>query len=148
MGTRWGRCIIPRNGHGQHRTTHYITISKTETILSHTKNTQIVAKNGVEWLRDPALKASWWASWNTPLLTSFKHVESALDPSFTVTVDYEPSIYPSLWYSGIGSRLRRNRLRVRSLAVSDIYPMFIEPTITLQSLRGSLGTYGLTQKLC
>ena len=37
---------------------------------------------------------------------------------------------PSLWPSGIGSRLGRNRLRVRFLAVSDIYPMFIEPTIT------------------
>ena len=37
---------------------------------------------------------------------------------------------PSLWPSGIGSRLGRNRLWVRFLAVSDIYPMFIEPTIT------------------
>ena len=37
---------------------------------------------------------------------------------------------PSLWPSGIGSRLVRNRLWVRFLAVSDIYPMFIEPTIT------------------
>ena len=35
-----------------------------------------------------------------------------------------------LWPSGISSRLGRNRLRVRFLAVSDIYPMFIEPTIT------------------
>ena len=35
----------------------------------------------------------------------------------------------SLWPSGIGSRLGRNRLWVRFLAVSDIYPMFIEPTI-------------------
>ena len=48
---------------------------------------------------------------------------------------------PSLWPSGIGSRLGRNRLWVRFLTVSDIYPMFIEPTITW-SLRGSLGTYG------
>ena len=32
--------------------------------------------------------------------------------------------------SGIGSRLGRNRLWVRFPAVSDIYPMFIEPTIT------------------
>ena len=32
--------------------------------------------------------------------------------------------------SGIGSRLGRNRLWVRFLAVSDIFPMFIEPTIT------------------
>ena len=31
---------------------------------------------------------------------------------------------------GIGSRLGRNKLWVRFLAVSDIYPMFIEPTIT------------------
>ena len=38
--------------------------------------------------------------------------------------------YPSLWPSGIGSRLGGNRLWVRFLAVSDIYPMFIEPTIT------------------
>ena len=37
---------------------------------------------------------------------------------------------PSLWPSGIDSRLGRNRLWVRFLAVSDIYPMFIEPTIT------------------
>ena len=36
----------------------------------------------------------------------------------------------SLWPSGIGSRLGRNRLWVRFLAGSDIYPMFIEPTIT------------------
>ena len=56
-------------------------------------------------------------------------------------------ICPSLWPSGIGSRLGWNRLWVRFLAVSDIYPMFIEPTL-LGSLRGSLGTYGLTQKLC
>ena len=34
------------------------------------------------------------------------------------------------WPSGIDSRLGRNRLGVRFLAVSDIYPMFIEPTIT------------------
>ena len=55
----------------------------------------------------------------------------------------------SLWPSGIGSHLGRNRLRVRFLAVSDIYPMFIdiEPTITWDP-SGSLGTYGLTQKLC
>ena len=37
---------------------------------------------------------------------------------------------PSLWPSGFGSRLGQNRLWVRFLAVSDIYPMFIEPTIT------------------
>ena len=37
---------------------------------------------------------------------------------------------PSLWPSGIDSRLGRNRLWVRFLTVSDIYPMFIEPTIT------------------
>ena len=37
---------------------------------------------------------------------------------------------PSLWPSGIGSRLGRNRLWARFLAVSDIYSMFIEPTIT------------------
>ena len=36
----------------------------------------------------------------------------------------------TLWPSGIGSRLGRNRLWVRFLAVSDIYLMFIEPTIT------------------
>ena len=36
----------------------------------------------------------------------------------------------TLWPSGIDSRLGRNRLGVRFLAVSDIYPMFIEPTIT------------------
>ena len=37
---------------------------------------------------------------------------------------------PSLWPSSIGSRLGRNRLWVRFLALSDIYPMFMEPTIT------------------
>ena len=37
---------------------------------------------------------------------------------------------PSLWPSGIGSRLGRNRSWVWFLAVSDIYPMFIERTIT------------------
>ena len=37
---------------------------------------------------------------------------------------------PSLWPGGIDSRLGRNRLWVRFLAMSDIYPMFIEPTIT------------------
>ena len=37
---------------------------------------------------------------------------------------------PSLWPSGIGSRLERNRLWVRFLVMSDIYLMFIEPTIT------------------
>ena len=36
----------------------------------------------------------------------------------------------SLWLSGIGSRLWRNRLWVRFPAVSDIFPMFTEPTIT------------------
>ena len=36
----------------------------------------------------------------------------------------------SLWHSGIGFHLGRNRLWVRFLAVSDIYPMFIGPTIT------------------
>ena len=40
------------------------------------------------------------------------------------------NINPSLWPSGISSRLGRNRLWVRFLEVSDIYPMFIEPTIT------------------
>ena len=35
------------------------------------------------------------------------------------------------WPSGIGSRLGRNRLRVRFLAVSDTYSMFTEPTINL-----------------
>ena len=35
-----------------------------------------------------------------------------------------------LWPSGIDSRLGRNWLWVRFLAVLDIYPMFIEPTIT------------------
>ena len=39
-------------------------------------------------------------------------------------------VCPPLWPSAIGSRLGRNRLWVWFLAVSDIYPMFIEPTIT------------------
>ena len=51
------------------------------------------------------------------------------------------SLSRSLWPSGIGSHLGRNRLWVRFLAVSDIYSMFIEPTITW-------GSDGLTQKLC
>ena len=49
--------------------------------------------------------------------------------------------------SGIGTHLRRNRLRVRFLAVSDTYPMFIGPTIT-RVPSGSIGTCGLIQKLC
>ena len=36
----------------------------------------------------------------------------------------------SLWPSGSDSRLGRNRLWVRFLEVSDIYPMFKEPMIT------------------
>ena len=43
------------------------------------------------------------------------------------------------------------RLRVRFLAVSDIfilYPMFIEPTITRVSSRFSGYTYGLIHNLC
>ena len=39
-------------------------------------------------------------------------------------------IHLSLWPSGIGMYLGWNRLRVRVLAVSDTYPMFLEPTIT------------------
>ena len=35
-----------------------------------------------------------------------------------------------LWPSVIGTHVGRNRSRVQFLAVSDIYPMFIEPTIT------------------
>ena len=63
------------------------------------------------------------------------------------TPHQEHHCVPSLWPSGIGSRLGRIKLWVRFLAVSDIYPMFIELTITWVPLRGSLGTYGLTQKL-
>ena len=56
---------------------------------------------------------------------------------------------PSLWPSGIGSRVGWNRLWARFLAVSDIYPIFIEPTITWvpSGFSGYIG-YGLTQKLC
>ena len=52
-----------------------------------------------------------------------------------VEMAQEGSNDPSLW-----------PMVYRFLTVSDIdiYPMFIEPTITL----GSLSTYGLTQKLC
>ena len=46
------------------------------------------------------------------------------------TEDCNCNLWPSLWPSGIGSRLGRNRLWARFLAVSDIYSMFIEPTIT------------------
>ena len=48
---------------------------------------------------------------------------------------------------GIGAHLGRNRLRVRVLAVSNTYLMFLEPTV-IPVLSGSLGTYGLIQKLC
>ena len=41
-----------------------------------------------------------------------------------------PSLWPSLWPSRVGSNSGRNRLWVRFREVSDIYPMFIEPTIT------------------
>ena len=44
--------------------------------------------------------------------------------------NWESLLIYSLWPSGIDSRLWRIRLWVRFLAVSDIYPMFIEPTIT------------------
>ena len=45
--------------------------------------------------------------------------------------------------------LRRNRLQVRVVVVSNTYPMFIEPTITqVRSLRDTLDTYGSIQKLC
>ena len=51
--------------------------------------------------------------------------------SSTAQVGYSADGHsPSLWPSGIGMHLGRNRLRVRVLAVSDTYPMFIEPTIT------------------
>ena len=40
-------------------------------------------------------------------------------------------VIASLWPSGIGSRLGRNRLWVRFLAVSDIYPMFLEAYVYL-----------------
>ena len=52
-----------------------------------------------------------------------------------------------LWPSGIGSHLGRNRLWVRFLAVSDIYPMFIEPTITWVP-SGFSGYIWLGTKLC
>ena len=47
-------------------------------------------------------------------------------------IDWLESVFaiPSLWPNGIGSGLERNRLWVRFLAVSDIYPIYIEPTIT------------------
>ena len=56
----------------------------------------------------------------------------------------------SLWPSEIGVHLGRNRLWVRFLAVSDIYPMFIQPTITWvpSGFSGYISYYGLTQKLC
>ena len=57
-------------------------------------------------------------------------------------------LHLSLWPSGIGSRLGRNRLWVRFLAVSDIYHMFIEPTITWVP-SGLSGYIWLdTKKLC
>ena len=52
-----------------------------------------------------------------------------------------------LWPSGIGSPLGRNRLWVRFLAVSDIYPMFIEPKITWVP-SGFSGYIWLGTKLC
>ena len=45
-----------------------------------------------------------------------------------LSVAGKPTRKLSLWPSGISSRLGRNRLRVRFQAMSDIYPMFIEPT--------------------
>ena len=48
------------------------------------------------------------------------------------------------WPSGIGMHLGRNRLRVRFLAVSDIYYIPCSPSLRLlRCLWGSLGTYGL-----
>ena len=46
------------------------------------------------------------------------------------TVHSETQIYSKSWPSEIGSRLGQNRLWVRFLAVSDVYPMFIELAIT------------------
>ena len=54
---------------------------------------------------------------------------------------------PSGWPSGIGSRLGQNSLWVWFLAVSDIYPMFIELTITWVP-SGFSGYIWLEQKLC
>ena len=66
-----------------------------------------------------------WFKWNKKLWTALFH------ESLTVTILFTESFSnPSLWPSGIGSRLWRIRLWVRFLTVSDIYPMFIDPTIT------------------
>ena len=60
--------------------------------------------------------------------------------------NHDQVICLSLWPSGIGVHLGWNRLRVRVLAVSDTYPMFVEPTIT-QIPSGFCG-YMLGTKLC
>ena len=97
------------------------------------------------------------SSWNTPANCLHADPQFIVHNSNTIgscpwkrewdgTFDAAQTL-PSLWPSGIGSRLEQNRLWVRFLAVSDIYPMFIEPMITWVP-SGFSGTYGSTQKLC
>ena len=58
-------------------------------------------------------------------------VDKILEENYTeILQNWCGNNHPSLWSSGIGSRLGQNRLWVWFLVVSDIYPMFIEPTIT------------------
>ena len=59
--------------------------------------------------------------------TSWSHHHEADTMKLT---PWSRRICPSLWPSGISMHLGRNRLWVQFLAVSDIYPMFIQPTIT------------------
>ena len=73
--------------------------------------------------------ADWWVISYKPIIDDSPSCPWTVNPSTTCPGSHWRTC-PSLWPSGIGSRLGRNRLWVRFLAVSDIYPMFIEPTIT------------------
>ena len=70
--------------------------------------------------------------WSTQILRLnlawFELLFSLVNINFGI-LEYLNSIYPSLWPSGIGTHLGRNRLRVQVLAVSDTYRLFIELTI-------------------
>ena len=75
--------------------------------------------------------------WNLRMFIAYNIlVQSVSSPNSITAIqlffhtNLNETCHPSLGSSGIGSRLGRNRLWVRFLAVSDIYPMFIEPTIT------------------
>ena len=84
-----------------------------------------------------------WFKWNKKLWTALFH------ESLTVTILFTESFSnPSLWPSGIGSCLWRIGLWVRFLTVSDIYPMFLDPTTITWVPSGFSGYIWLDTTLC